>query len=80
MATSCCGFAQAIILLGKGDGTFPQQQILPMGNSGVSVLLADLTDDKKNGMLIATEGNPNQFEVFLQQVGIRAHADTDGEP
>jgi hypothetical protein len=69
MATSCCGLTQAIILLGKGDGTFPQQQILPVGNSGESVALADLTGDNEKDMLIATEGSPNQFEVFLNKSG-----------
>jgi hypothetical protein len=71
MITSCCGFTPPIILLGKGDGTFPQQQVLPVGNSGVSVALAHLISNSKNDMIVTTEGgeSPNQFEVFLNKSG-----------
>jgi hypothetical protein len=67
IATACCGFTPAVILLGEGNGTFPQQQVLPVGNSGTSVVLADLTGDNKTDMLIATGGPPNNFEVFLNK-------------
>jgi FG-GAP-like repeat len=69
MTTACCGFTPPIILLGKGDGTFPQQQVLPVGNSGVSVALAHLTSSNKNDMVVATQRSPNQFEVFLNRSG-----------
>lgn len=67
MITSCCGFTPSIILLGRGNGTF-QQQILPMGNSG-PVALAHLTSSNKNDMIVTVDGNPNQFEVFLNKSG-----------
>jgi hypothetical protein len=69
IATACCGFTPPVILLGKGDGTFPQQQVLPVGNSGISVILADLTGDNKNDLLVATAGPPNNFDVFLNKSG-----------
>ena len=47
LITACCGATPSEVLLGAGNGTFPRTQLLPVGVSQSSLMVADLNGDNR---------------------------------
>ena len=59
------------MLLGKGDGTFPQTQVLPVGVSETALLVGDLNGDNQADVILQNEDPVTSatLEVLLNGVG-----------